>query len=64
MAGGCNDCQGAVVDGGVPVGGGAPVGGIGAPALPTGPGGSPGPLPAGTVSASKPVVISDEVVLP
>ena len=62
-AGGCNDCQGAVVDGGVPVGG-APVGGVNAPPLPAGPGGSPGPLPPGAVSASKPVVISDEVVLP
>jgi len=63
MAGGCNDCQGAIVEGGMPVGG-APVGGISAPSLPAGPGGSPGPLPAGAVSASKPVVISDEVVLP
>ena len=63
IAGGCNDCQGAVVEGGMPMGGG-PVGGVGAPSLPVGPGGSPGPLPAGAVSASKPVVISDEVVLP
>jgi hypothetical protein len=63
MAGGCNDCQGAVVEGGMPMGG-APVGSVGAPSLPAGPGGSPGPLPAGAVSASKPVVISDEVVLP
>lgn len=63
MAGGCNDCQGAVVEGGMPMGG-APVGGVGAPSLPVGPGGSPGPMPAGAVSASKPVVISDEVVLP
>ena len=62
-AGGCNDCQGAVVDGGGPMG--VPPGGsIAAPALPAGPGGSPGPLPPGPVSASRPVVISDEVVLP
>jgi len=63
VAGGCNGCQGAVVEGGMPMGG-APVGSVGAPSLPAGPGGSPGPLPAGAVSASKPVVISDEVVLP
>lgn len=63
VAGGCNDCQGAVVEGGMPMGGG-PGGGVGAPSLPVGPGGSPGPMPAGAVSASKPVVISDEVVLP
>ncbi|NDC53907.1 MAG: hypothetical protein EBZ74_06340 [Planctomycetia bacterium] len=55
---GCNDCQGAVVEGGaVPMG-------AGAPALPAGPGGSPGPLPAGSVTTGRPVVISDEVVLP
>ncbi|NBT12237.1 MAG: hypothetical protein EBS56_01350 [Planctomycetia bacterium] len=60
MAGpsGCNDCQGAVVEGGMPSGG------VGAPVLPSGPGGSPGPMPAGAVTAGKPVVISDEVVLP
>jgi len=58
MAGGCNDCQGAIVEGGMPSGG------VGAPALPAGPGGSPGPMPTGAVSAGKPVVISDEVVLP
>ena len=62
MAGGCNECQGSMAGGGTPIGG-VPVG-AGAPSLPAGPGGSPGPLPPGAVSASKPVVISDEVVLP
>ncbi len=46
-------------------------GGAGAPVLPAGPGGAPGPVPsagiptlATPVSSSRPVVISDEVVLP
>jgi hypothetical protein len=46
-------------------------GGAGAPMLPAGPGGAPGPVPsagiptlATPVSSSRPVVISDEVVLP
>ena len=59
---GCNGCQGGVVEGGAPL-----PGGMGVPA---GPGGSPGPAagaalptPAG-VTAGRPVVISDEVVLP
>lgn len=46
-------------------------GGAGAPVLPSGPGGAPGPVSgvsvptlATPVSASRPVVISDEVVLP
>lgn len=59
---GCNECGGGIVEGGMPMGG--PAGGAGAPSLPMGPGGSPGPMPSGAVSASKPVVISDEVVLP
>ena len=46
-------------------------GGVGAPILPAGPGGAPGPVPSAglptpvsAVSTSRPVVISDEVVLP
>jgi hypothetical protein len=63
----CNSCQGGVVTGGMPSGAimspGLPAG-----ALPVGPGGSPGPsagmpTPA-SVTSSRPVVISDEVVLP
>jgi hypothetical protein len=62
---GCDNCQGqgAVMEGGMAM----PPPGIG---VPTGPGGSPGPgtgaglpTPAG-VTAGKPVIISDEVVLP
>jgi hypothetical protein len=59
---GCEGCQGGMVEGGAVV---PP--GVG---LPAGPGGSPGPAagaalptPAG-VTAGKPVIISDEVVLP
>jgi hypothetical protein len=59
---GCDGCQGGMVEGGAVV---PP--GVG---LPAGPGGSPGPAagaalptPAG-VTAGKPVIISDEVVLP
>jgi hypothetical protein len=56
-ADGCDACQ----DGsfGQPVGMGAPAG----MDLPLGPGGSPGPTPAG-VTAGRPIVISDEVVSP
>jgi hypothetical protein len=70
MAGGnCDQCQGGVVEGGLSPGAvvspGMP---SGAGALPAGPGGSPGPsagLPTpAAVSSSRPVVISDEVVLP
>ena len=59
---GCNSCEGGgtVIEGGMPPG----------VSLPAGPGGSPGPgagaalpTPAG-VTAGKPVVISDEVVIP
>lgn len=46
-------------------------GGASAPVLPAGPGGAPGPVPSASlptpvssVSSSRPVVISDEVVLP
>jgi len=55
-ASGCNDCAGGVVEGGMPMEGGHP-----APAMtaPAGPGGAP----AG-VTAGKPVVISDELVVP
>ena len=60
-AAGCEGCQGGVVEGGLPPAG------MGVPA---GPGGSPGPAagaalptPAG-VTAGKPVIISDEVVIP
>jgi hypothetical protein len=56
---GCDQCQGAVVEGGLPPAG---------VTVPAGPGGSPGPAatlptPAG-VTAGRPVVISDEVVIP
>ena len=61
---GCNSCEGGgtVVEGGVPAG--IPAGAV----MPAGPGGSPGPgaslpTPAG-ITAGKPVVISDEVVIP
>jgi len=63
MAGGnCDGCQGGVVEGGMPAGT------IVSPGVPAGPGGSPGPsagipTPA-SVTSSRPVVISDEVVLP
>ena len=58
---GCDGCQGGAIEGGpLPAGVG----------VPTGPGGAPGPAvgaslptPAG-VTAGKPVVISDEVVIP
>lgn len=65
----CNSCQGSVVEGGMHSGTivspGMP---SGAGSLPVGPGGSPGPsagmpTPA-AVTSSRPVVISDEVVLP
>jgi len=65
----CNSCQGGVVQGGMHSGTimspGVPAG---AGSLPVGPGGSPGPsagmpTPA-SVTSSRPVVISDEVVLP
>ena len=60
----CDQCQGGVIEGG------APAGTTVVPGLPAGPGGSPGPMPsAGSptpagVTTSRPVVISDEVVLP
>ena len=63
----CNQCQGGqgtVIEGGIPSG--TPV----VPGLPAGPGGSPGPMPSAGVptpaamTSSRPVVISDEVVLP
>jgi hypothetical protein len=61
---GCNSCEGGgtVVEGGMPAG--IPAGAV----MPAGPGGSPGPgaslpTPAG-ITAGKPVVISDEVVIP
>jgi len=61
--GNCDQCQGGSIEGGVPAGAI-----MSSPALPAGPGGSPGPsagLPTpAAVSSSRPVVISDEVVLP
>ncbi|MFM8892764.1 MAG: hypothetical protein ACKOTB_14315 [Planctomycetia bacterium] len=62
LAGGdCNQCQGGVMEGG-----GHP--GVVVPGVPAGPGGSPGPSAAvptaAAVTSSRPVVISDEVVLP
>ena len=53
---GCNDCAGGMVEGGVPMGGMHPAPAMAAPA---GPGGAPG-----GVTAGKPVVISDELVVP
>jgi hypothetical protein len=63
---GCDPCQAGGAGGTVIEGGGMPLpAGVG---VPTGPGGSPGPTPgvpmAGGVTAGKPVVISDEVVMP
>ena len=61
-AAGCDSCggNGTVMEGGMPAG----------VSVPVGPGGSPGPgvgaavpTPAG-ITAGKPVVISDEVVIP
>ena len=65
-AGGCDPCQGGGTAGTVIEGGGMPLpAGVG---VPSGPGGSPGPtsgLPMpGGVTAGKPIVISDEVVMP
>lgn len=65
VASGCNSCEGGggtVIEGSMP--GGIPAG----ISTPVGPGGSPGPsaavpTPAG-VTAGKPIVISDEVVMP
>ena len=54
---GCNDCVGGgMVEGGMPLGGGHPAPAMAAPA-------GPGGAPAG-VTAGKPVVISDELVVP
>ncbi len=58
---GCSGCEGGtIVEGGIPAGA----------SIPAGPGGSPGPAmgagvptPAG-ITAGKPVIISDEVVIP
>jgi hypothetical protein len=63
---GCDPCQAGGAGGTVIEGGGMPLpAGVG---VPTGPGGSPGPTPGvpmvGGVTAGKPVVISDEVVMP
>jgi len=63
---GCDPCQAGGAGGTVIEGGGMPLpAGVG---VPTGPGGSPGPAPgvpmAGGVTAGKPIVISDEVVMP
>ena len=70
--GNCNQCQGGGFEGGMPSGHGMspgmPSGPVMSPGLPAGPGGSPGPsagmpTPA-AITSSRPVVISDEVVLP
>lgn len=60
QAANCDQCAGGTIEGGMPAG----------MAVPAGPGGSPGPAagaalptPAG-VTSSRPVVISDEVVIP
>ena len=59
---GCNDCAGGggMVEGGMPMGGMHPSPAMTAPA---GPGGAPGGAPVG-VTSGKPVVISDELVVP
>lgn len=65
---GCDQCAGG--EGMQHLPGGPPPVSVGAPAgAPAGPGGSPGPLPAPSATpfrgtSSKPVVISDEVVIP
>ena len=54
---GCNDCAGGGMgEGGMPMGGGHPAPAMAAPA-------GPGGAPAG-ITAGKPVVISDELVVP
>lgn len=64
---GCEGCQGGVVEGGMPPGGVAVPPGIGVPA---GPGGSPGPATGASLpsragmTTGRPVIISDEVVIP
>ena len=71
----CDECQGATVNGAMPGGAGGtivPGGGMIVPGsmVPAGPGGSPGPMPSGRaptpagMTTSRPVIISDEVVLP
>ena len=71
----CDECQGATVDGAMPGGAGGtivPGGGTIVPGsmVPAGPGGSPGPMPNARMptpagmTTSRPVIISDEVVLP
>jgi hypothetical protein len=65
----CDQCQGGTMEGGLPPGAIMAPGGHAAPgSVPVGPGGSPGPsagLPTpAAVTSSRPVVISDEVVLP
>jgi hypothetical protein len=52
----CDPCQGGMVEGGVRM----PAGPAGV-GVPLGPGGSPGP---GAVTTGRPIVISDEVVMP
>jgi hypothetical protein len=69
-AGGCDPCQGGSYEGGMPMGG-MPMSESTVPAtigLPGGPGGSPGPsagmpTPAG-ITTGRPIVISDEIVMP
>jgi hypothetical protein len=65
-AAGCDSCQGAAMaDGGMPMPAGMPTSAPAGVAVPVGPGGSPGPAPAGGgFTAGKPVIISDEVVMP
>ena len=67
--GNCDQCQGGIVEGGMPSGTALPSDmRVGPGSLPVGPGGSPGPsagLPTpAAVTSSRPVIISDEVVLP
>jgi len=64
-AAGCDPCQGGgMAGGGIEAGMPMPAG-VG---VPLGPGGSPGPTPGvpmvGGVTAGRPIVISDEVVMP
>ena len=63
MSGGCDGCSGGTV-GGTVIEGHAPGVPVGAPAATPAGVGVPSPAPAGAVTTSKPVVISDEVVLP
>jgi len=68
MGDNCNNCQGGTIEGGMPASSGPS--GTFVPGLPAGPGGSPGPMPSANLptpagmTTGKPIILSDEVVLP